>query len=672
LLIDSAEGDLTEVPGLLTDAGAKFRLHTVDSAAALQAALAAQSWDLAFCVFGMSGFGGVAALAQLHFRVPGLPVIAVSATPGEEAAVEAMKAGAADYVMKGRMARLLPVLRQALGAGETHHLTQTLFAASALRESEAGLRRAQVLARLAHIITRPDGSFESYSESLLELIGRSAEQVPSSTRAWLHILHPDDRDRFRAIAIDAGKSDKRVDVEYRLQHGSGDWLHVRQVIEPLPGRPDADGKMRWFCTLQDVTDQKQAEEKIRLLNLDLEHDMRRRIAAEQEHAALEIGLREAQKMESLGTLAGGIAHDFNNLLAAMLGNVSLARMNVEDPHKVRHNLDQVDKAGVRARELVKQILSFSRKQPQKFVVQPLRPVVIEALSLLRSTLPAGVDLIVAIPDDRPIHVNVDESQISQILMNLCTNAWHATSGVAPRIEVSVDEVTLGVDPQVRPGGLAAGPYVRLRVKDNGRGMDEEVRARIFEPFFTTKPAGQGTGLGLAVVHNIVKAHAGAITVDSRVAGGTTFSVYLPVASQAVAPVAEAPPSVVADGLGKHVMYVDDYDVMCELVSEVLSSVGYQVTVHNRGEAALAALRASPEAFDLIITDQNMPGMAGTELARQARLVRPCLPIVISSGYISEELRAKAREEGVREVIDKTRSVEDLAGAIAHWLNAGGA
>jgi PAS domain S-box-containing protein len=670
LLIDNAERDLTEVPGLLVDAGIHFTSHTVDSAAALHTALASQSWDLAFCACGASGFGGPEALVELRLHAPGLPVVAISTVPGEEAAVRAMKAGAADYVMRGRMAHLLPVLQQALGSGDKRNIAGLLSVGGALRESEAGLRRAQMLARLAHIITRPDGSFESFSESLLHLIGRDAEHLPPDTRAWLHILHPEDRDKFRAIAIDAGATGKRVDVEYRLQHGDGTWLHMRQVIEPLHGQADADGRMRWFCTLQDVTDQKRAEEKIRVLNLDLERDMRRRIAAEQEHAALEIGLREAQKMESLGALAGGIAHDFNNLLAAMLGNVSLARMNAGDPHRVRHNLSQVDKAGARARELVKQILSFSRKQPQKFVVQPVRPVVIEALSLLRSTLPAGVELVVVIPDARPTYVNVDGGQISQVLMNLCTNAWHATSGVVPRIEVTLDEVTLEPEQVLRPGGLPANRYVRLRVKDNGHGMDKDLQARIFEPFFTTKPVGQGTGLGLAVVHGIVKAHGGAITVDSVVSSGTTFTVYLPAVSPVEQPLEEPPADAPADGQGKHVMYVDDYDVMCDLVSEVLDAAGYRVTVYHRGEAALADLRATPELFDLIITDQNMPGMAGTELARQARMIRAALPVVISSGYISEELRVKAQEEGVLEVIDKTRSVEQLAAAVASWLNAG--
>lgn len=669
LLIDNAERDLAEVPGLLAQAGYVVQPQAISTAAALRTALESQTWSVAVCAYTASGFTGLPALAMLQTQAPRLPVVVVSGVTGAEAAIAAMKAGAAEYLMQSELGRLVPALREAQNrrAIDSAHLA----AETALRESEAGLRRAQSLARLAHIITRPDGSFESYSESLLDLLGVDAAHVPASTRAWLDLVHSDDREVFRATAIRAGISGQRVELEYRLRHTDGVWVHMRQVIEPLSGTADADGKMRWFCTLQDVTSQKAAEEKIRSLNLDLERDMRQRIAAEQEHAALEAGLREAQKMEALGTLAGGIAHDFNNLLAAMLGNVSLARMNQSVPQKLRYNLDQIDKAGARAKELVKQILSFSRKQPQQFVVQSMRAVVVEALSLLRSTLPAGVDLVVSIPDTSSTYVSVDGGQISQVLMNLCTNAWHATSGLAPRIEVLLDEVTLESGPTGRPGGLPEGTYVRLQVKDNGHGMDAQTQAHIFEPFFTTKPAGQGTGLGLAVVHGIVKTHGGAIAVESALSGGTTFTVYLPSVVPPEVTVVDALEPSPADGRGKNVMYVDDYDVMGELISEALGAAGYGVKVHSRGENALADLRVHPDAYDLVITDQNMPGMPGTELARQIRLIQPALPVIISSGYISEELRVRAREVGVPEVIDKTRSIERLVASIPAWIEAGG-
>ena len=668
LLIDSAERDLTEVPGLLMEAGLVVKTQAANNPPALQDALESQSWDVAVCAYGATGFGSLSALEMLRSQAPCLPVVVVSGVGGADAAVTAMKAGAVDYVMRGDLVQLVPALRQAASraCSDAANLLQEAGKASRqLRKSQAVLTAAQRMGRMAHVITGPDGLYE-YSDSLLELLGVDAAHAPSNVGDWQNIVHPDDIGSFRKVVGLASETGAPQTLAYRIRHASGEWRDIRHGIEALEGAGEAT---RWLCTLQDVTEYKAAAEKIRKLATEAERDGQLRGVAEQEHAALEASLREAQKMESLGMLAGGIAHDFNNLLAAMLGNVSLARMNMSVPQKIGYNLDQVDKAGARARELAKQILAFSRKQPQQFVVQSMRAVVIEALSLMRSTLPAGVDLTVTIPDTQPTYVSVDGGQISQVLLNLCTNAWHATCGVRPRIEVILDEVTLDAHATQRPGDLPANCYVRLQVKDNGHGMDEHTQARIFEPFFTTKPTGQGTGLGLAVVHSIVKAHGGAITVDSAVSGGTTFSVYLP----AVAPMDmvpdDLPGAAPTDGQGRHVMYVDDYDAMGELVSEVLRAVGYQVSVHNRGEAALADLRANPDAFDLIITDQNMPGMAGTELARQVRLIRARLPVVISSGYISEDLKAKAGEAGVLEVIDKTRSVEQLAGSIHGWIGA---
>ncbi len=671
LLIDSAERDLTEVPGLLVQAGLIVKTQVVNNPPDLQAALENQSWDIAICRYGGQGFGGVPALAMLRGQAPALPVVVVSDVADAETVLAAMKAGAADYVMRTALPQLVPAVREAISrsASDAAALLQRAEKMQLrLRESETVLHAAQRLGQMAHIISRSDGSYEPVDCSLLELLGTDAAHAPLNARDWLELVHPDDRARFRAAAVKASNSGLTDEVEYRLKHAGGAWLTVRHRIEVLDGM---GGSVRWLCSLQDVTEQRVLAEQLGKLAIELEREMQLRGAAEQEHAAMEASLREAQKMESLGMLAGGIAHDFNNLLAAMLGNVSLARMNMSVPHKIGYNLDQVDKAGARARELARQILAFSRKQPQQFVVQPMRAVVIEALSLMRSTLPAGVDLTVTIADTQSTYVSVDGGQISQVLLNLCTNAWHATSGVRPRIEVTLDEVTLDAHAAQRPGDLPANCYVRLQVKDNGHGMDEHTQARIFEPFFTTKPTGQGTGLGLAVVHSIVRAHGGAITVDSAVSGGTTFSVYLPAVARLDMVADDLPRPVPVDGQGRHVMYVDDYEAMGELVSEVLRAVGYQVSVHNRGEAALADLRANPDVFDLIITDQNMPGMAGTELARHVKLLRAGLPVVISSGYISEELKLKAAEAGVLEVIDKTRSVEQLAGSIHGWIGAKG-
>src|SRR5205814_4727110 len=250
-------------------------------------------------------------------------------------------------------------------------------------------------------------------------------------------------------------------------------------------------------------------------------------AAEDDMHKVEAQLRHGQKMDSVGTLAGGIAHDFNNILGAVIGNVALARQEVGEGHAALLHLDEIHKASVRARNLVRQILTFSRREPQELLTQPLRPIVEETHQLLRATLAARVEIEVAL-GDALLHVEADATQVQQVLMNLCTNAWHALPDGAGRIHIGLDATSLDEAAAQRLGGLPGGRYAHLWVSDTGIGMDAATRERIFEPFFTTKPVGQGTGLGLSVVHGILSAHHGAIDVDSEPGQGSTFHLYFPV------------------------------------------------------------------------------------------------------------------------------------------------
>jgi PAS domain S-box-containing protein len=385
--------------------------------------------------------------------------------------------------------------------------------------------------------------------------------------------------------------------------------------------------------------------------------------------ALEEHLRESQKMDSIGTLAGGIAHDFNNVLGAVIGNVELALERLGSAHPARQNLEQVRRASQRARGLVQQILTFSRRQPEQLVTMPLQPLVEETLKILRSTLPARVELATQIADI-PLYVNADASQIQQVLMNLGTNAWHALGGEPGRILVGIDSVSLGTAGTPSVPGLAEGQYAHLWVSDNGAGITPTNRHRIFEPFFTTKAVGQGTGLGLSVVHGIVRTHLGAIAVDTTPAVGTTFHVYLPATQRPsqIGALDEAEATQLR-GRGQHVMYVDDDEVIGVLVEELLAQAGYRVTACRDAKAALAAFIESPRAFDLVVTDFNMPDFTGLELAEKLTLIRPDLPMVISSGYVSDELRVGARIAGIRHVLQKQNTFEELAGLVHQALAA---
>jgi PAS domain S-box-containing protein len=387
-------------------------------------------------------------------------------------------------------------------------------------------------------------------------------------------------------------------------------------------------------------------------------------AAEAERRVLEEHLRESQKMDSIGTLAGGIAHDFNNVLGAIIGNAELAKEEVGAGHPARVSLEQISRASQRARSLVQQILTFSRKQPEHLVNQALQPLIEESLALLRSTLPARVELVTEIAE-AALYVNADATQIQQVLMNLGTNAWHALHGSTGRIAVGLDSVALAEGQGPAGLNLPPGQYAHLWVSDDGAGMDAATRRRIFEPFFTTKPVGQGTGLGLSVVHGIVRTHLGAITVDTAPGQGTSFHLYLPATQRPsqVGALDEAEVRVTR-GRGQHVMYVDDDDVMVLMVERLLARAGYRVTACRSAKQALAAFIDNPRAFDVVVTDFNMPGFSGLELAAELAYIRPDLPLVITSGHVSEELRSGALRHGIRHLMQKQNTLEEL-GTIVH-------
>jgi CheY-like chemotaxis protein len=309
---------------------------------------------------------------------------------------------------------------------------------------------------------------------------------------------------------------------------------------------------------------------------------------------------------------------------------------------------------------VQQILAFSRRQEQQLVVRALRPLIEETLALLRATLPAGVAMQVRLAEE-PLHVLADSTQMQQVLMNLCTNAWHALPGGLGCIGVGLEPVLLDADAAPALDGLARGRCVHVWVSDDGNGMDEATRARIFEPFFTTKPVGHGTGLGLSVVHGIVTAHRGAIRVESELGRGSTFHLYFPLVDAAEAEAASGFGTLrPARGQGEHVLYIDDDEVMVLLAERLLQRAGYRVTSCSDPQAALVTVAAQPNEFDVVVSDFNMPGMSGIDLAHEIRRIRPELPVIIGSGLISEAMRADALAAGVRHLMHKENAFSDLA------------
>jgi signal transduction histidine kinase/CheY-like chemotaxis protein len=447
----------------------------------------------------------------------------------------------------------------------------------------------------------------------------------------------EDSRRIFTPSLNALLADSNYSQEFRVQdkHGKIWWLHEDVSVERVER-----GKWRLVGVCTDVTRLKQAEE-----------------------AQL-----RSQKLEALGTLSGGIAHDFNNILSAIIGNTQLAAMDLPPDHPVQESLDAIMKASSRSADLIRQILTFSRPHDQHRKCLSLRPVVQEALTLLRATLPTTIEIQTVVSPEAP-SVIADSTQIHQVIVNLATNAAHAIGNVSTpgvrsgHIAIRLDSVDVTdnlIGEQTASGAnLTPGRYARLSVSDNGCGMDRETLARIFDPFFTTKAAGEGTGLGLSVVHGIMKSHGGAVTVYSHPGAGSVFRLYFPAAESVVETGTVAPDSVLQTG-DKHILYVDDEEALVILAQRALQRLGYTVTGSTDPQEALALFQAQPQEYHLVITDLYMPGMSGFELVRQLLATRPDTAVVMTSGYIRPEEEEEARQLGIEAVVQKPFNLAELA------------
>jgi len=530
----------------------------------------------------------------------------------------------------------------------------TIFAGRAAAElarlrSDAALRHSEESLR-ATIDTTPHVAIQWYdgrgrvllwnraSEQMFgwnaqEALGKTLDQLihtPDETRAFLEQI---------AEIGSTGRPYGPIESHFRRNDGS-----EGLCLSTMFSIPDASGHPRFVCMDVDISERRRAE---------------------QQKAELEAQLRHTQQLEALGTLAGGIAHDFNNVLAAIFAYGELAQLDADQPQQARGHLVELQKAADRARDLVQQILTFSRRQVQERSPTRLQHVVQEALKFLRSTLPATIEIDTYIDWQAPV-VLAASIQLHQVLLNLCTNAAHAMMGTQGRLGVRVETLDLDVQDQVP--GLNAGRYVRLTVSDTGHGMSGETRQRIFEPFFTTKPPGEGTGLGLAVVHGIVRDHEGVVRVDSELGRGTTFQIYLPAHDWVEAGV-DAGLSVKSPGKGERILFVDDETALCEGWRSVLERIGYVVTTFTDPLLALEAFRRNPRDFDLVITDLTMPHMTGTELGRRILELRPTLPILLVSGSTGSLTGEEVRTLGLRELLTKPVTPSALAIALRRTLDA---
>lgn len=361
-------------------------------------------------------------------------------------------------------------------------------------------------------------------------------------------------------------------------------------------------------------------------------DVTEREKARLEKRELEAQLRQAQKMEAIGTLAGGIAHDFNNILSAVIGYAELSLQEVEKDTLLHTNLSRVLTAGNRARELVKQILTLSRRGDAEFTPVPVVPLVKEALKMLRSTFPASIEVREAILSGEQHIVVADPTQIHQLIVNLATNAKHAMDQENGVLEIRVQPVTLDEYSCWDSSELRPGDYVKITVSDTGEGIAESNLEKIFEPYFTTREKGVGTGLGLSIVHGIVKGHKGGISVDSQPGRGSSFHVYLPVAGRECGDALQEKTEGWLPGGKERILFVDDEQFIVEMQQKSLASLGYAVTSKTSGTEALEVFLENPAGFDLVITDMTMPDMNGKRLASNIKKIRPDIPVILCTGF----------------------------------------
>ena len=384
-----------------------------------------------------------------------------------------------------------------------------------------------------------------------------------------------------------------------------------------------------------------------------------------EKARLEEALRQAHKMEALGTLAGGIAHDFNNILSAIMGYTEIARLGVPADAKVRTHLDKVMVACDRAKEMVRQILAFSRKS--EFKKRPVRiaQVVKEAGELLAASLPSTIAIRMDINSESGF-VDADHIQIHQIIMNLCTNAAFAMREKGGTLSIHLEDVYLDENDVAAHPETSPGPFLHLSIADTGSGIPSQVMDRIFDPYFSTKPKSEGTGLGLSIVHGLVTAHQGFLSVDSDFGKGTTFHVFLPRSEGKYVPEKPTPPDMPSGT--EQILLVDDEQDIAEIGRQTLEHLGYSVIVKTRSVDALSLFREDPEKFDLIITDMTMPVMTGDKLAGEMLKQRPDVPIILCTGFSEHMSEEQAREIGIRAYVMKPYLIQDLAKMVRQVLD----
>ncbi len=548
-------------------------------------------------------------------------------------------------------------------------LNQSLYANN-LRLTESKSYVESIILSMSDglLVTSPDGRITQVNRSLVQLMGCAMEDLLNKQLCDLFQQANQVKDIFEKSKNKNGPAKS----EQLLRAAEGHTIPVLFSITNL----SIEGRRldRQVCLITDITDRKEAEKILQRAHDELEtrvaertHELaesNRSLHLEmKERKRVESDLRQAQKMESIGTLAGGIAHDFNNILTAILGYVDLSRYST-DKSEIASFLEEVFKAGLRAKDLVQQILTFSRQTEHELSPTLLHPIIKDSLKLLRASIPTTIEISSEI-DSECGTVMADSTQLHQIMMNLCTNAYQAMQGSGGTLTVRLHECEIKQDVSGLPHGL----YVQLEIRDTGPGMDQDTLQRIFDPYFTTKEAGKGTGLGLAVVHGIVQSHDGKISVQSTLGEGTCFTILLPRCKEheGSREISSRDSGLLPTGANEHLLVVDDEEEIVRMLHHLLTLFGYRVTSMTDSSEALAWFTANHHTVDLVITDMTMPKLTGLSLSKKMLQLAPDIPVILCSGYSEEINEEQVKKQGLSAFINKPIDQKILAHTVHNVL-----
>jgi PAS domain S-box-containing protein len=531
------------------------------------------------------------------------------------------------------------------------------------RQAEQALRRSEreldsIIRTTPDIIFRldTDGKFTFISDAVKKY-GYSPEKVLG--KDFLYLVHPEDRAKTKQRIADR-LAGKKISKKMKIR------LINKDTTTRYFGSNTEDGADCYVFRIESERLYRSGEGADIFLGLQgIARDITEQIKNDETNEKLETQLIQAQKMEAIGTLAGGISHDFNNILGAILGYAQLAEMNLSEDNKARDYIKQILAAGNRAKGLVGQILAFSRQSAPKKIPVDIGVIAKEAIKLLRASLPANIDIRQKI---RPnlCAVMADQTQIYQIIINLCTNALHAMEKDGGMLDLSLVSVAFNREEADAYHDLQARRYLRMTITDTGHGMDPITVSRIFDPYFTTKEINEGTGLGLATVHGIVKDHDGMIKVYSEPGSGTSFQVLLPCLEER-ASTEETVTRPLSSGTEK-ILFLDDDEALVDLGTQMLKRLGYGVEGTTIPHEALKAFKAKPDTFDLVMTDMTMPDMSGEKFAQEILKIRPDIPIIICTGFSNMMSPEKAREKGIKGFLMKPLTMSDLSKGVRNVLS----